>query len=146
VSLYTTSIQLRIDWSEIDFFGHINNLAILRYGQSARVHYLEAIGMMLPRVRPGIGPVLVSTNCQFKKQLFYPGQVTVHSGVDQVNNTSFHMRHRILDDAQEVIAELHDVLVMFDYQKNSKLTIPQEFRDRMAVAPAQGAPVPAVCP
>jgi acyl-CoA thioesterase FadM len=39
-------LELRIDWSDIDLFGHINNLAILRYVQAARVNYLEIIGLM----------------------------------------------------------------------------------------------------
>ena len=129
----TNQIQLPIDWSDQDAFGHVNNLAILRYAQTARVHYLEAIGMMQAHGASGIGPVLASTGCQFRRQLFYPGQVTVRTRVDQINNTSFHMRHQVLDGAGEVIAEMHDVLVMFDYRKNVKLRVPQVFRDRMAV-------------
>jgi hypothetical protein len=39
-------LELRIDWSEIDLFGHVNNLAILKYIQAARVNYLEKIGLM----------------------------------------------------------------------------------------------------
>lgn len=144
MKVYSTSMRLRIDWSDQDSFGHINNLAILGYAQTSRMHYLEDIGMMQMHAEIGIGPVLASTSCQFKKQLYYPGHVTIHSGVDQVNNTSFHLRHRILDDAQETIAEVHDVLVMFDYNKNVKLRIPQVFRDRMAgaaTAEATGAKV-----
>jgi len=131
VNYYSTSIRLRIDWSDLDTFGHVNNLAILRYAQSARVRFMEEVGMMRSKAEAGIGPLLASTSCQFKKQLFYPGHVTVQSRIDQVNNTSFHMRHRILDDALEAVAESHDVLVMFDFNRNVKLGIPQEFRDRM---------------
>jgi acyl-CoA thioester hydrolase len=130
----TNQIQIPIDWSDQDAFGHVNNLAILRYAQTARVHYLEAIGMMQAHGASGIGPVLASTSCQFRRQLFYPGQVTVRTRVDQVNNTSFHMRHQVLDGAREVVAEMHDVLVMFDYRKNAKLRVPEVFRDRMAAA------------
>ncbi len=132
MTYFSTSIQLRIDWSDMDSFGHINNLAILRYAQSARVHFMEELGLMQSHAQTGIGPVLASTNCQFRKQLFYPGQVTVHTRIDRLNNTSFHVRHQILDDAREVVAESLDVLVMFDYRKNAKLTIPQGLRDRMS--------------
>jgi acyl-CoA thioesterase FadM len=65
--------------------------------------------------------------------LFYPGNVTVQSWIDQVNNTSFHIRHKVLNEAQEIVAEVQDVLVMFDFNRNAKLRIPQEFRDRMQV-------------
>lgn len=139
MNYYAQTIRLRIDWSELDSFGHINNLAILRYTQTARVHFMEEMGMMRSKVEAGISPVLASTSCQFKKQLFYPGHVTVQSRIDQVNNTSFHIRHKVLDESREVVAEVHDVLVMFDFHKNVKLSIPQEFRDRME---ASAPPVP----
>ena len=37
-----TCMKLRIDWSEVDSFGHVNNLAILRYAQTARIHYMRS--------------------------------------------------------------------------------------------------------
>ncbi len=43
---FKVKFEIRIDWSEIDLFGHINNLAIMKYVQSARVNYLELIGLM----------------------------------------------------------------------------------------------------
>ena len=131
MTAYTTSMRLRIDWSEVDSFGHVNNLAILRYAQTARLNYMEETGMMRFHTETGIGPVLASTSCQFKKQLFYPGQVIVNSVVDHVKNTSFHMRHSVLNEAQECVAEMHDVLVMFDYKKNLKQPIPEVFREKM---------------
>jgi acyl-CoA thioester hydrolase len=131
MTAYTTSMRLRIDWSEVDSFGHVNNLAILRYAQTARLNYMEETGMMRFHTETGIGPVLASTSCQFKKQLFYPGHVTVNSVVDHVKNTSFHMRHSVLNEAQECVAEMHDVLVMFDYKKNLKQPIPEVFREKM---------------
>jgi acyl-CoA thioester hydrolase len=134
MTAYTTSMRLRIDWSEVDSFGHVNNLAILRYAQTARLNYMEETGMMRFHTETGIGPVLASTSCQFKKQLFYPGHVTVNTVVDHVKNTSFHMRHTVLNEAHECVAEMHDVLVMFDYKKNIKQPIPEIFREKMKIA------------
>ena len=128
---YSTSIRLRIDWSELDSFGHVNHLAILRYAQTARLNYMEETGMMQFHSETGIGPVLASTSCQFKKQLFYPGSVTIRSVVDHVKTTSFHMRHVVMNDHHECIAEMHDVLVMFDYNKNSKQPIPASIREEI---------------
>jgi acyl-CoA thioester hydrolase len=131
MTAYSTRMKLRIDWSELDSFGHVNNLAILRYAQTARLNYMEETGMMKFHSETGIGPVLVSTSCQFKKQLFYPGHVIINSMVDHIKNTSFHMRHAISNDDHECVAEMHDVLVMFDYNKNSKQPIPEIFREKM---------------
>lgn len=128
----TLRFELRIDWSEIDAYGHINNLAIQRYVQSARVHYLERIGMFPVDKALNLGPVLASTSCQFRRQLHYPGTVRVESWTDHVGGSSFHMRHHVFNGAGELVAEAHDVLVMFDFTKNAKHAIPDVFRERIA--------------
>ncbi len=128
---YSLELKLRIDWSEIDLFGHVNNLAVMKYVQSARVCYLEGIGLMQSQAETRMGPILASTSCQFRKPLFYPGQVTVRSGVDYIKNTSFRIQHLICDDKNEVAAEAQDILVFFDYCRNVKLGIPKEIRDRI---------------
>jgi acyl-CoA thioester hydrolase len=128
---YSTKLELRIDWSDIDLFGHINNVAILKYVQAARVNYLEIIGLMQSQSEHKIGPILASTNCQFRKPLFYPGHVTVHSGVDNIKNTSFRIQHGIHNDKNEIIAEAQDIIVLFDFCKKTKLTIPGDLRKRI---------------
>lgn len=125
-------VVLRIDWSDQDSFGHVNNLAIQRYVQSARVHHLERIGMLpLDRAR-NLGPVLASTHCQFRRQLHYPGSVAVDSWTDHIGETSFHMRHIVYNDAGERVAEAHDILVMLDFTRNLKHRLPDPFRERLA--------------
>ena len=137
---HCTSLDLRIDWSDLDAFRHVNNLAILRYAQSARVHWMESLGLMQSQAEEGIGAVLASTNVQFRKQLFYPGEVTVETRLDLVKNTSFHLRHRILDAQGGLVAESHDVLVMIDFRSNAKLGIPPALRERMGAAAAEAGP------
>jgi acyl-CoA thioester hydrolase len=128
---FSTKLELRIDWSEIDLFGHVNNVAILKYVQAARINYLEAIGLMQLQSATKIGPILASTSCQFRKPLFYPGQVMLDSKVDSIKNTSFRIQHRLYNDHQEIFAEAQDIIVFFDYIKNSKLIIPNEIREKI---------------
>ncbi len=125
-------LELRIDWSEIDAFGHVNNLSILKYVQAARVNYLEIIGLMQMQATIKIGPILASTTCQFRKPLFYPGQVTIYTSVDNVKNSSFHVQHQIMNDKKELVAEAQDVIVFYDFNKNTKLTISAEIKEKIA--------------
>lgn len=131
ISEYPIRMQLRIDWSEVDCLGHVNNLAIMRYVQTARVDFLEKIGMMAAFKETRIGPVMASVSCQFKKQLFYPGNVTVCSRVDHIKTTSFQILNLILDDAGDVVAEAKDVVVICDFNKGVKHPIPEEFRAKL---------------
>jgi acyl-CoA thioester hydrolase len=54
---YALKLELRIDWNEIDLFGHVNNLAIMKYVQAARVYYLEEIGLMQLQQEAKRGPI-----------------------------------------------------------------------------------------
>ena len=125
-------MELRIDWSEIDAFGHVNNLSILKYIQAARVNYLEIIGLMQMQATIKIGQILASTTCQFRKPLFYPGQVTIYTNVDNVKNSSFHVQHQIINDKKELVAEAQDIIVFYDFNKNTKLTISDEIKEKIA--------------
>mgnify|MGYP002776293178 FL=1 len=127
----SVKLELRIDWSEIDLFGHVNNLAIMKYVQAARVNYLELVDLMQLQTEMKIGPILASTNCQFRKPLFYPGQVTVYSKVDSIKNTSFRIQHIVNNDKHEISAEAHDIIVFYDFNKNTKLAIPETIRRKI---------------
>jgi acyl-CoA thioester hydrolase len=131
MNTFSVKLELRIDWSEIDLFGHVNNLAIMKYVQSARVNYLELIDLMQLQSETKTGPILASTNCQFRKSLFYPGKVTVLSKVDTIKNTSFRILHQILNENNEIAAEAHDIIVFYDFNKNTKLTIPEDIRAKI---------------
>lgn len=128
---FKVKLELRIDWSEIDIFGHINNLSILKYIQSARVNYMEKIGLMQSQREIKIGPILASTKCQFRKPLFYPGTVTVFSKVDGIKNTSFLIHHEILNEVNELIADAQDIIVLYDFNKNTKHTLPEDLRMKL---------------
>src|SRR5512133_1805639 len=99
---FTASFRLRIDWSEIDIFRHVNNLAIMKYAQAARVRLLEDVGLMQMFHEVKKGPILASIKSQFSKPLFYPGQVTVYSRVELIKNTSFELLHHICNEKEEV--------------------------------------------
>lgn len=42
---FSTELQLRIDWSELDYFQHVNNVAFFKYIQASRVNYWDIIGL-----------------------------------------------------------------------------------------------------
>ena len=83
------TLTLRIDWSELDLFGHVNNVAFMKYVQAARVNYWEQIGLYKLYSDNKHGPMLASTHCEFKKPLFYPGEVIIHSQMEFIKNIMF---------------------------------------------------------
>jgi acyl-CoA thioester hydrolase len=128
---FSTRLELRIDWSEIDLFGHVNNLAIMKYVQAARVCFLETIGLMQLQSETKVGPILASANCQFCKPLFYPGKVTVFSSAGLVKDSSFEIQHAIYDESGNVAAQAKDIIVYFDFIQHTKRSIPANLREKI---------------
>lgn len=128
-----TKITLRIDWSEIDSFGHVNNVMFMKYVQAARLNFVENIGLMKMYRTQKVGFMVAETSCKFKKELHFPGYVTVNTKIAFVKNTSFSLEHTIANADEEVVAIANDVLVVYDFNKNEKTLIPASIKDNMGI-------------
>ncbi|MFI5222525.1 MAG: acyl-CoA thioesterase [Bacteroidia bacterium] len=124
-------LKIRIDWSELDMFGHVNNVSYFKYIQASRVNFWQQMGIDVSRKPHPIGLMLASCTCKFMKPLFYPGELFINVTVDFIKNTSFGFHHQLLNEKHELVAEAHDVMVMFDFEKNEKVLIPGELRLKM---------------
>lgn len=122
------SLELRLDWSELDLFGHINNVSYFKYLQASRLNYWEQLGLTDWFKNHGIGPILASTRCDFRKPLNYPGYITVRASVSEMRNTSFSLYHQITDEAGGLAAEGFDVVVLYNYRSNEKFPLPEDLR------------------
>ena len=45
ISEFKLSLELRIDWSDLDMYKHVNNLTFMRFMQSGRVKFWETTGL-----------------------------------------------------------------------------------------------------
>lgn len=127
---FPVSLSLRLDWSEMDQLGHINNVMYFKFLQAARITYGDAIGLK-PETAAGDGFILASTQCSFKKPLYFPGNVLIRSSVEFMKRTSIGIYHQLLNDDQEVIAEGHDVVVLYNFVHQTKIEITEELRARV---------------
>lgn len=122
------SLNIRIDWSELDTFGHVNNVVFYRYIQSARVRFWEQIGLYDKYERDKIAPLLANAAIDFKKPLYYPGNVIIEYQPTFIKNTSFGLEYKIKNDNMEIVAIGKDIMVLFDFKENLKMNIPDFLR------------------
>ena len=117
----------RIDWSALDLFGHVNNVAVSRFFQAARIAFMDSIGL---RVFPGIrlGPILAHTDVDFRRQLHFPGSVRVHTRLKRIGNASITLEHALLDDGGLLAASSTETIVYFDFEHGKSLRVPDEIR------------------
>jgi acyl-CoA thioester hydrolase len=128
---FPVKLKIRIDWSELDYFGHVNNVQFFKYIQASRVNYWDAIGLTESHRKTNIGPLLATCKCDFKKPLYYPGEIEIAAKLNHIGNTSFGLLHQITDSNGHIAATAQDVMVMFDFNKNEKINFPQDLRAKM---------------
>ena len=128
MSNFKLELKLRIDWSDLDMYRHVNNLSFMRFMQSGRVHLWEATGLHKMYVEENKGAMLVSTHCDFKNPLHYPGNALIKTRVAEVGNKSFKIEHHILDDQNKLCALGKDVSVFYDFSENKTIPILEDLR------------------
>ena len=121
----------RIDWSDLDILGHVNNIAFSRFFQAARVEYCGHIGL---NVYQGMatGPILAASRVQFIAQLFFPGNVRILTRIGKTGGTSILLEHVLYDDKGTLCAFAEDVVVRFDFAAKTKIPLGDEIRGKIA--------------
>src|SRR5665647_207391 len=109
-------VTLPVLWGDHDAFGHVNNLVYLRWCETARVEYLMRIGLWPSLPPAGIGPILASISCDYKRPLTFPDTAYIGTKVTRIGKSSFQMRHLVVSKALDTVAaEIDSTLVVLDY-------------------------------
>lgn len=102
----------RVRFSDVDIFGHVNNVKYFEYYQEARLAFLTSVG----RDERNLMLVVASVNVDYKRPiLFRPEPYIVESWVTRVGNSSFGMQSEIRDGLQ-VLSRAETVLVTWDVE------------------------------
>jgi acyl-CoA thioester hydrolase len=130
---YPVVVRVPVQWGDMDAYGHVNNTVFFRYFESARVEYLERCGFIDSYEERGVGAILHSTRCRFRRALTHPDTVLVGAAAREVAEDRFTHAYRLVSlSRDEVAAEGAGVVVSFDYRRGEKAPIPGPVRDGIA--------------
>lgn len=134
-------IDTRVEWGDLDQFGHVNNTYYFRYFERVRMAFGEQLGFMTAMREHGVGPILHSTRCRFRSALEYPDALLVGTAIEDLQPDRFNMRYGIYSSGKQLLAAEGDgLIVCFDYRRNIKTPLPaalmQALRDWTRPAPA----------
>lgn len=129
LSDYHYSIVWPVQWGDQDAFGHVNNTIYFRWMESARIAYMNQLGLDDLYQSRRIGPILASIKCEYRRQLRYPDTVEIGARVSRLGRSSIGLEHCIYSQAQQaVVAEGDSTLVIFDYNAQQSHPIPADLR------------------
>ena len=127
----------------MDAFGHVNNVAYVRYIESGRVAALLDMASAAQRVEGvseaklqravssfmsgrGVGVILKSVAVKYRQPVTYPDRLTVASALSDLQADRFTLSHLVVSHRQQaVVAEGQGTLVCYDYTKREKAALPE---------------------
>ncbi len=137
---FPVHVTLPVQWGEQDLYGHVNNTVHFRWFETARIAYLERIGLAELMEHHKIGPILAAIECNYRRQLKYPDTIYVGAKVTRLGRTSVTMLNAIFSRQQNaLIADGESTIVTFHYHSQKPIPIPQEIRD--AIERLEGKPL-----
>jgi acyl-CoA thioester hydrolase len=132
LATHSYAIELPVQWGDQDAFGHVNNVVYFRWMESARIAYFRSAGFGDMMSNQGAGPILASIKCDFRRQLTYPDTLIVSASIASIGRTSMKMAHLVYSTAQQAVAAEGDsVIVMFDYQTQRPMPVPDAIRAKI---------------
>jgi acyl-CoA thioester hydrolase len=145
LAAHPSFIRQAVEWGDQDAFGHVNNVRYFRWFESARIEYFRRAGLGDSPTNQGIGPILASIKCDFKRQLRFPDALLISSSITHIGRTSLKMAHFIYSTTHQAIAaQGEDIIVMFDYTNQRSILIAEEIRAKIAALEGKPLPPPAL--
>ena len=133
-----TRVEIRVAWGEMDAYGHVNNTVFLRWLETARIEWFEAVDF--PEVEGKLGPVLRTANLEYLLPVKYPDTIEVSVTATRVGRASVTLAYelRSLQQAgRPIVAKGETVVVLVDFGAGESVELDAAARERIGPVPAQ---------
>ncbi len=108
-------------WSDMDVYGHVNNVVFLRYLEEARVNFL-----FRPDKNFKQGSVVARHEIDYKQQLVHRHEpVDIEMWVTEIRAASFTLTYEV-KDGDQVYVRASTVIVPFDFEHQRPRRITEE--------------------
>ncbi len=111
------SIDLPVQFRDIDVMGHVNHATYLQYMETARVELARSLGQVTEGFRSSF--ILASARCEFKKPITDERRITVTVWVSRIGDRSWDLDYSIHGPRRIEYAVGRTTQVAYDYKTRS---------------------------
>jgi acyl-CoA thioester hydrolase len=110
--------ECHVRFSDVDVYGHVNNVKYFEYYQEARIAFLLSLAEEPYDAESALGQVVGRIDVDYRRPiLFRPEPYAVETWVTRIGTSSYDLSSRIVDlpgDGAEVFSKADVRLVAFD--------------------------------
>ncbi|KAI1115788.1 thioesterase-like superfamily-domain-containing protein [Nemania sp. NC0429] len=127
----------QVVWGEMDSFGHVNNVAYIRYAESGRVNWISHFALQGPEHRHAwqdlmkpktIGLIMKSIKADYKFPMTAPDRISVYhklSTLPEATHTSLLLDCVIISHGhRRIAARTTEDIAIYDYREAKKTVLP----------------------
>jgi acyl-CoA thioester hydrolase len=120
----------RVRWSDVDTYGHVNNVKYFEYYQEARIAFLSGLSDGSPQ-DTGRGVVVARIDVDYRRPILFRSEpFQVETWVSRVGTSSYDLEAEI-KDGDEVLSRAHAVVVAFDLHRQRSRPLSEVERARL---------------
>jgi len=125
LSKYKIIKKYKVHWGQMDAARHVNNTVYLRWAESARITYFEAMGMDTSFAGGGIGPILGWQDCKYIFPMTYPDTAIVGVRTLEQREDRFIMECAIFSEVHQRISAISkQSIIPYSYGELKKVGLP----------------------
>ena len=118
----------KIRYSDADRQGHVNNAVFASYLETGRVELLYS--PKISNLSDEMNFVIVNLNLHFLKEILWPGEVEIGTGIIKVGNSSITIYQKIFQNGQ-CVAESESTIVQVEKSTGKSSPITEETRNAL---------------
>lgn len=113
---FTFYTEETVRFSDVDMYGHLNNVVPFSYFEHARIEYFKAID-----VKNNWGskeekcvPVAADLQCDYLQQVYYGEKLRIYVKTARVGNSSLDIHYMVKNEKDEIVITGRGALVQID--------------------------------
>lgn len=127
---YPVIVRIPVQWGEMDAAAHVNNLIYLRWSESARIVYVEKMGMDTSFAAGDAGPILGWQDCKYIFPMTYPDTAVIGIRTIEVNDKFLIMESAIFSEKHQRIAAIsQQKIIPYSYKELKRIEMPKVWRE-----------------
>src|SRR5438552_19012421 len=124
------SIDLPVQFRDIDVMGHVNHATYLQYMETARVELARSLGQVRKGFRSSF--ILASARCEVKKPITDERRITVTVWVSRIGDHSWDLDYSIRGPRRAEYAVGRTTQVAYNYKTRSGVQISRKLKRDLA--------------
>ena len=129
---YRVVEHYRVHWGDMDAANHVNNLVYLRWAESARIRYFEAVGIDISFSAEEVGPILGWQECKYIFPITFPDTAITGIRTAEIKADRLILECAVFSEKHQRIAAIsRQSIIPYSYSELKKAPLPEKWLERV---------------